>query len=46
LVEVDVPEISFDWDVALVTRPGHLLTPIETEFANIAFNRWQHPIYE
>ena len=41
LVEVDVPAFSFDWDVALVTRPGHLLTAIETEFANIAVDRWQ-----
>ncbi len=41
LIEVNVPDVSFDWDVALVTRPGHILTPIETEFTDIAVNRWQ-----
>jgi DNA-binding transcriptional LysR family regulator len=43
LVEVDVPEITFDWDVVLVARPGHLLTPLETEFVNIVIDRWQRP---
>lgn len=46
LIEVDVPEISFDWDVALVTRPGRILSVMETEFANIAVDKWQNPIYE
>jgi DNA-binding transcriptional LysR family regulator len=40
LVEVDVPEINFDWDVVLVTRPGRILTPLETEFVNIVVDRW------
>lgn len=40
LIEVDVPEISFDWDIVLVTRPGHILTTIETEFVNLAIDRW------
>jgi hypothetical protein len=40
LVEVDVPEINFDWDVVLVTRPGRILTPLETEFVNIVIDRW------
>jgi DNA-binding transcriptional LysR family regulator len=39
LVEVDVPEINFDWDVVLVTRPGRILTPLETEFVNIVIDR-------
>jgi DNA-binding transcriptional LysR family regulator len=41
LVEVDVPDILFDWDVVLVARPGHLLTPLETEFVNIVNDRWK-----
>ncbi|MFZ0544774.1 MAG: LysR family transcriptional regulator [Candidatus Promineifilaceae bacterium] len=41
LVEVDVPEIAFDWDVVLVTRPGRLLAPLESEFVNIVIDRWQ-----
>jgi DNA-binding transcriptional LysR family regulator len=40
LVEVDVPEINFDWDVVLVTRPGRILTTLETEFVNIVIDRW------
>jgi DNA-binding transcriptional LysR family regulator len=40
LVEVDVPEINFDWDVVLVTRPGRILTALETEFVNIVIDRW------
>lgn len=41
LVEVDVPDILFDWDVVLVARPGHILTPLETEFVNIVIDRWK-----
>jgi DNA-binding transcriptional LysR family regulator len=41
LVEVDVPEITFDWDVALVTRPGRILTTLETKFVDIVVNEWQ-----
>ena len=41
LVEVHVPEITFDWDIALVTRPGRILTSLETKFVNIVVNVWQ-----
>lgn len=43
LVEVDSPDINFDWDVVLVARPGHILTPLETEFVNIVIDRWRLP---
>jgi DNA-binding transcriptional LysR family regulator len=41
LIEVDVTDLNFDWDVVLVSRPGHILTPLETEFVNIVIDQWQ-----
>ncbi|MCI0397396.1 MAG: LysR family transcriptional regulator [Chloroflexi bacterium] len=41
LAEVHVPELSFPWDVALMTRPARSLTPLEEEFVAIVSAAWQ-----
>lgn len=41
LVEVAVSDFSFDWDVVLATRPGRILTALETEFVNITVGKWE-----
>lgn len=40
LVELDVPEFQFDWDVSLMTRPGRTLTFMEQAFVDIASTVW------
>jgi DNA-binding transcriptional LysR family regulator len=40
LVELDVPEFQFDWDVLLMTRPGRTLTPPERSFVDIVSAVW------
>lgn len=40
LVEVPVPDFSFSWDIALMTRPERSLTFLEQEFLNIVTTVW------
>lgn len=41
LVELNVPEFSFDWDVVLAMRPGYIPTPVEQRFIEIVNTVWQ-----
>ncbi|MEM7111450.1 MAG: LysR family transcriptional regulator [Chloroflexota bacterium] len=41
LVELNVPDFQFDWDVMLATRPGRTLTPIEQNFVELTSIVWQ-----
>lgn len=40
LVEVQVPDFSFSWDIALITRPGRSLTFLEQAFLKIVTTAW------
>lgn len=40
LVELDVPDFHFDWDVVLVTRPGRTLTALEQAFVDVVAVVW------
>jgi DNA-binding transcriptional LysR family regulator len=40
LVELDVPEFQFDWDVILMTRPGRSLTVLEQAFVDTVSAVW------
>jgi DNA-binding transcriptional LysR family regulator len=42
LVELDVPEFSYNWDVVLITRPGRTLTPLEQAFVEIVSAVWHN----
>ncbi|MEM7800784.1 MAG: LysR family transcriptional regulator [Chloroflexota bacterium] len=35
LIEINVPEFNYPWDVVLVTRPGRSLTPLGQGFVNL-----------
>lgn len=41
LAEVHVPDIPFEWNVVLMTRPGRVLTPLEQAFVDIVDIVWQ-----
>jgi DNA-binding transcriptional LysR family regulator len=41
LVEVQITDFSFSWDIALMTRPGRLLTYLEQQFVDIVSAVWQ-----
>lgn len=41
LVELDVPEFHFDWDVVLLTRPGRSLTALEQAFVDTVAAVWE-----
>jgi DNA-binding transcriptional LysR family regulator len=41
LIELNVPDFSFDWDVILATRPGYNLTPVEKTFVKLVDSVWQ-----
>lgn len=41
LVELDVPEFHFDWDVVLLTRPGRSLTTLEQAFVDTVAAVWE-----
>ena len=41
LVELDVPDFQFDWDVVLMTRTGRDLTELEQEFLELVTAEWQ-----
>jgi DNA-binding transcriptional LysR family regulator len=41
LVELHLPELSFPWDVVLLTRPGRSLTTLEEAFVAIVTAVWQ-----
>lgn len=40
LVELDVPDFSYNWDVVLITRPGRTLTSLEQAFVDIVSAVW------
>lgn len=40
LVELDVPDFQFDWDVVLITRIGRILPPLEQAFVDIVSAVW------
>jgi DNA-binding transcriptional LysR family regulator len=41
LVELDVPDFQFDWDVVLMTRTGRDLTELERAFLELVTAEWQ-----
>jgi len=41
LIEVQVRDFSFAWDIALMTRPGRTLAPLEDAFLNIVSGIWK-----
>jgi len=41
LVELDVPDFQFDWDVVLMTRTGRDLTELEQAFLALVTAEWQ-----
>jgi DNA-binding transcriptional LysR family regulator len=42
LVELDVPDFQFDWDVVLMTRIGRELTGLEQAFIELVTAVWQN----
>jgi DNA-binding transcriptional LysR family regulator len=42
LKELHVFDLSFAWDIALLTRQGHTVTPLENAFIKIIEDVWQH----
>lgn len=46
LSELDVPDFRFDWDVTLMTRPGHTLSTPEQAFVDTVSTVWHndHPM--
>jgi DNA-binding transcriptional LysR family regulator len=40
LIEVNVAEFAFDWDIALLARPGRTLAPLEDEFVAMVNKVW------
>ncbi|MCA9994709.1 MAG: LysR family transcriptional regulator [Anaerolineales bacterium] len=41
LLELNVPDFSFDWNAILATRPGYTPTPVEQRFIEIVNTVWQ-----
>lgn len=41
LVELNVPNFNFDWNMMLATRPGYVPTPVEQRFIEIVAAVWQ-----
>jgi hypothetical protein len=40
LVQLDVPDFQFDWDVVLMTRTGRELTELEEAFVELVTAVW------